>query len=182
MSHTPLSSQDALPLSLERRLNAICNRFEKAWKSGQRPRIAEYLAELAEAEQSIVLPELIALEIDYRRRAGETPLAEEYQALFPAVDPAQFAEVPEAQTQTVVQPAPRPWAKPPSIPGYEIQSELGRGGMGIVYQAWQTELHRLVAIKYGVGWGPCQRSGTGPFSDRGGGGSPAATSAHCADP
>ena len=44
--------------------------------------------------------------------------------------------------------APRPCtAQPPQLSGYEMQGELGRGGMGVVYRAWDQRLHRAVAIK-----------------------------------
>lgn len=36
---------------------------------------------------------------------------------------------------------------PPTVAGFEIVRLVGRGGMGVVFEAWQLNLHRRVALK-----------------------------------
>ncbi len=79
---TPTEEGDG-SASLGGRLEEICDRFEAAWKAGERPTIEDYLGELPEADQTALFRELLVLELTYRRRLGERPTQEGYQCRFP---------------------------------------------------------------------------------------------------
>ena len=78
MTEQASSGRDDLTPSLVHLLEQVCDQFEAAWKTastGQRPRIADYLGDAPEPERSALLRELIALDIAYRRQAGEQEVA-----------------------------------------------------------------------------------------------------------
>jgi serine/threonine protein kinase len=88
-------SRDAadVPDTRIQRAEQVCDRFEAAWKAGARPCLEDHLADVPEPERAALLPELIALEIDYRRLAGEQPGADEFLGRFPTLDRAWVAAV-----------------------------------------------------------------------------------------
>ena len=81
MSDTHLWS--ALSPAEARRIDQACSRFEEAWEAGRRPRPEDYLGAAAEPERSALLHQLLLLDWDFRRRAGDHPRAADYLARFP---------------------------------------------------------------------------------------------------
>ena len=146
MTEATWTAHQPLPLSLARQINALCNRFEKAWQAGRRPAIEEYLGDSVEPARSALLGELIALEVFYRQRAGEMPRAHEYQGHYPSLS-LLIASLFADQAPERPDGLPDAAADLPVVPGYEILGVLGRGGMGIVYQARHRRLQRQVALK-----------------------------------
>jgi eukaryotic-like serine/threonine-protein kinase len=134
-----------LPLEAKERIDRICLAFEEEWRSGARPPIPAYLGGAAGDERAALLTELLLLDLDYRRRLGERPAADEYQTRFPD-DGNLIAGVFQQALRLDLQ-APPPGAKVQYFGDYELLDEIARGGMGVVYKARQISLNRLVALK-----------------------------------
>jgi hypothetical protein len=72
-------------------VDQVCTQFERAWQGPVRPRIEDFVSAAAESDRSVVLRELILLDVEYRSARGEHCRAEDYQGRFPLLDPAWLA-------------------------------------------------------------------------------------------
>jgi hypothetical protein len=62
-----------VPLEVAQRIHQKCQHFEDDWRSPTRPQLDAFLTNILEPERSWLLAELLALEVELRRGAGEQP-------------------------------------------------------------------------------------------------------------
>ena len=68
---------------IARDVDEACDRFEAAWRTGDRPLIEEFLGETTDSDRQVLFRHLLGLELDYRGALGESPEPSEYLCRFP---------------------------------------------------------------------------------------------------
>lgn len=120
-----------------RRFEAIYDRFEQEWDTRGDARVEDHLPPPDSPGYATVLNELVRIDIERRRSAGQAARFEDYLQRFPRL------------TRDA---GPTPLAagvedRPRRLGRYELRERLGRGGFASVYRAWDPELSRDVAVK-----------------------------------
>jgi WD40 repeat protein len=83
MSRGEAGGPGPLPLALAYRVEQTCERFEAEWRSGRRPDLPAYLDGTDGPERAALARELVAIDVHWRRRAGERPGLDEYIGRHP---------------------------------------------------------------------------------------------------
>jgi len=123
-------------------------------------RVEHYLVRFPALKESQIAARLVEQECQVRAQAGDRPAADEYKrTLGNLLVTRKSSDTLSGQAATwrsdwnTSNLPPREAREPasPKLPrrlgGYELLSEIGRGGMGVVYRARQLSADRIVALK-----------------------------------
>lgn len=163
-----MSANQPDDLRLAQQIDAICDRFEAAWKNGEEPQIGQYLDQLDESHQQQLFRCLLQIELEirpprhdhlrvYLRRFPQFEetirgAADEIGLSWLANSPASFEGLASRASETenkCFQGAGlrATTVTPKKIGRFEISQTVGQGSFGVVCRAYDPHWDREVALK-----------------------------------
>lgn len=130
------------------KLEALCSDFESRWSASQSfgDLIEEFIQDADPTFRKDLIVELVAIDVELRASAGQTTTPKEYLNLFPD-DQSSIEDAFDWLNSEMETTGTAGAGIPETLGEYRIVREIGRGGMGVVYEAVQENLGRRVAIK-----------------------------------
>ena len=147
-------------------LENLLDRQRKSWKAGSPIKVDEIVRQFpALKEREDFLIDLLYAEVLLREENGDAPARSDYTILFPYLkekidrqfqvhEALDVPATPQAEIATSVGGETIPSSSKlralgkHSVPGFELQEVVGRGGSGIAYKARDEKLDRTVVIKF----------------------------------
>lgn len=146
------------------RIEPVVTRFRSDWRAGGRPRIADYLDGFEEPELSSLLEGLLAEDIQARLQSDASLNPEDYYIEFPShrevidsvvqrrlsnpLPPHLLHTADWSLESTAPRPAQQEAGRAGTFGRFQLKKLLGRGSFGAVYQAYDPQLDRDVALKF----------------------------------
>jgi eukaryotic-like serine/threonine-protein kinase len=155
------SSQSTASFLRAARIDVVCDRFEAVWQTGGRPSIHEFLDDVSDLDRTVLLRELLMVDLACRRCQGERPDTADYIDQFPGQTELVvevFDQLESTVSQLDTSGPTGPWHGEQSPAGgsdssasvgvrYQILRRHARGGLGEVFVAREEDLKREVALK-----------------------------------
>jgi len=133
----------------EHNYHQLLKEFEERNRVGREVTPAQFIAELPTPPTHAFQLEIIAVDIELALMRGVKPSLQKYLADFPFLRdeiPDVYADVVDTFVRNFC-PVKRSLGNSRSTSAFEIGEEIGRGGMGVVYEAIQKSVGRSVALK-----------------------------------
>jgi tRNA A-37 threonylcarbamoyl transferase component Bud32 len=141
--------------SADDRIDERCDAFESAWRSGQRPAIADFIGPEDESHRKALFCELLLVDLECRRAVGERPTEDEYLRDYPEFTAQvhatkfQYGSAAFSSGRANGKIAVTGSSKQPGsyVAHFELIELLGTGAMGEAWKGWDTRLKRNVTVK-----------------------------------